>query len=279
MMGTGQLVLGTGLSGTIGRFLAGRVSALGVRLESSLGRLTFPNAPFALIHAAAIVGELSVRKDLALSRRVNIDATLELARAAYRSRCSKFIFVSTSHVYETSAPGTLLSEESPVLPRGHYPLQKLLAEELLREVFADQPERLIIARVFSIIDDAQPSGTLGGAIRALSAGAIASLPNASDERDFLTPKQAADVLIGCAQSHDIHGVVNVCSGTATTVGTVAKLMLGSRRFQALEDRILEGISNAPSIVGANYKLREYLPSETSDLADEFRESIQNVFAT
>ncbi len=277
-MGTEQQVLGTGLSGTIGRFLAGHVSDLGVRLESSLGHLDFPDAPFALIHAAAIVGERSVREDLALSRRVNVDATLELARAVYRSQCSKFVFVSTSHVYEVSSLGTLLSEESPVLPRGHYPLQKLLAEELLRRVFAHQPQRLVIARVFSIIDGAQPQGTLGGAIRDLADQPNSTLPNASDERDFLTPRQAAALLLACARSQDLYGAVNVCSGTATSVGGIAQLMLGDARFSKLAHRVRTGVSNAPSIVGSDDKLRAHLPHETANLVDTFRINVRNVFA-
>jgi nucleoside-diphosphate-sugar epimerase len=271
-------VLGTGLSGTIGRFLTGAVASIDVRLETPVEKLSLPAAPFAFIHAAAVVGERSVLRDISAARRVNVDATLELAEAVIRSACSKFVFVSTSHVYGVSAPGSLLSEESPVLPRGHYALQKLLAEEMLHRVFARQPQRLVIARVFSIIDGAQPPGTLGGAIRNLAENPSGTLPNASDERDFLTPGQTADLLLACARSHDLCGVVNVCSGSATSVGGVAQLMLGDAKFFKLADRIHPGVSDAPSIVGSVGKLRAHLPNETANLADTFRMSVRNVLA-
>jgi nucleoside-diphosphate-sugar epimerase len=210
---------------------------------------------------------------------VNVDATIELADAAYHSECSKFVFVSTSHVYDVSATGSLLTEDSPVLPRGHYALQKFLAEEHLRTMFAKQPERLLIARLFSIIDDQQPAGTLGGAIRALLTNEKANLANTSDERDFLTPRQAANLLHACARNHDLHGVVNVCSGRSMTVRDITELMMGSRRFSELKDRILNGFSSAPSIVGSNEKLRSALADDASHLAETFEKNIRNVFAT
>ncbi|MGA1706581.1 MAG: NAD-dependent epimerase/dehydratase family protein, partial [Candidatus Nanopelagicaceae bacterium] len=144
-------ILATGLTGTIGRHFGPSVGDLGVRLEDPTTNFGSSLDNCVVIHSAAAVGEALVRRDLRRSYSVNVTGAVELARAVFRSSAERFIYVSTSHVYERQPEVMFLSESDSVLPQGQYALQKLVAEELITEVFRGEPSRLTIARVFSVV--------------------------------------------------------------------------------------------------------------------------------
>jgi len=267
-------VVATGTSGTIGRQLVGRVGELSLRLDEVPDRLKLDLDGVAVIHLAGIVGEPRVKADLQRSHRVNVLGTRNLARAVSRSRAEKFVYVSTSHVYELPTNLERLSENSPVLPRGHYALQKLLGEELVTEAFNDFPERLVIARVFSVLNSIQPPGTLGHAITQLAADATRTLACSDDERDFLSPKVVADVLLQVTEIEAAHGIYNVCSGMATSIRDVTRLLLGVSTYEKVAARIQSGQSTSPRIVGDPSRLSVALGIDASELHRRFVAELQ-----
>lgn len=261
------------MSGTIGRHLADICDPLSIRLDQVIPPVLDLPHHSAVIHLAAVVGDQKVRADIENARTVNVDGAVGLARAVKQSRAARFIYVSTSHVYEVSSNATKLSENSPKLPRGQYALQKLIAEELIQDAFSNEPERLTIARVFSVIDRQQPEGSLGHSILKLPRDLSRKLEYSNDERDFLTPRIIAELLArlaGCKESLD---VVNVCSGIGLSVREVAKLLLSKKEYELAEPRIVSGNSTAPRIVGNSDRLECALQLQVGALLEKLRKEL------
>ena len=253
-------IFATGTSGTIGRHLQSKVMPITLDLEdlSDIISVNFPKEGH-LIHLAGVVGPAAVLADAQKAYTVNVSATLELAEVFKTKSQGKFIYVSTSHVYSPTSDE--ISETSPVSPPNPYAQQKLEAEVQLNELFMDSPERLCIARVFSVLDWDVAPFTLGGGVRKLThEDSVYTLTNSEDIRDFLTPNRIAQSLLEIAITEKAFGVLNLCSGTGISVGDAARKMLSESGFLVPENRIIPGHSSNPVIVGSNSKLRSILPN-------------------
>lgn len=251
----------TGSTGTIGKHLPKGVTALKLNLASD--HLVFEKIEIApnsnLIHLAGIVGPSSVLKDVEFARAVNVRGTKFLAEAFLANSEGIFYYISTSHVYAKS--DKLLTETSPIEPLNIYAEQKLEAEEVLRSVFRFHQNRLCIIRLFSVLDWDVAPFTLGGAIKKLiEPGSDFVLSNASDIRDFLTPRAIANALFEIASQKKISGIVNLCSNRGTSVGVAARKMLTESGFEVPTNRILLNESSNPVVIGDNSRLISFHPS-------------------
>lgn len=253
-------IFATGVSGTIGKHFKKQVVEIGCDLRNSkLSPLPLIKKGDYLLHAAAIVGPLKVAKDLIASYNVNVRASQMLAKIARDSDASKFIYVSTAHVYARSK--SLLTEISPTEPNGIYAEQKLEAEKQITLIFKDCPEKLCIVRVFSVLDWDVADFTLGGGIKKLiSDGASYTLSNVDDIRDFLTPRAVASALISITTESLLTGIVNLSTGVGLTVKDAAKIMLENSGFKIPANRLISGNSENPYVVGDNSKLKVALPN-------------------
>ena len=160
-------ILATGTTGTIGKHFSG-VVPLSINLLDDFNPIepSLFNSSSVVLHAAGIVGNEAVSKDINVSRKINIDGTKKLAEISRDSSISRFVYVSSSHVYAPS--DGLLLESSKVDPVGAYAEQKIEAEQAVVEVFKETPEKLCIVRVFSVLDWDVADFTLGGAIKKLT---------------------------------------------------------------------------------------------------------------
>jgi nucleoside-diphosphate-sugar epimerase len=257
-------LLGTGLSGTIGKHLQSRVSDLGIDLERPVqlaGNSNFrPGSN--LIHLAGIVGESRVNSDLAYSNRVNVLSMAELGQEFLENGGGVLFYVSSSHVY---APASIpLNELAALGPSSKYAQQKLEAEEVLQSIFADDPSKLCIIRLFSVLDWGCPDGSLGGAIRYLvQSKSKGIVKTANDVRDFLTPSKIGDTLIEIADA-GISGVLNLCSSQPLTIRDATKKMLEARGWESEGIVYEESNSPRPFLVGDNSKLLALLPHISID---------------
>ena len=250
-------ILATGATGTIGKHFSG-VEPLSINLLddlSTIGKSLF-NTTSIILHAAGIVGNDAVSKDINISRKINIDGTKKLAEISRDSSISRFVYVSSSHVYAPS--DGLLLESSKVDPVGAYAEQKIEAEQAVVEVFKETPEKLCIVRVFSVLDWDVADFTLGGAIKNLTTSSSNfKLSNSDDVRDFLTPKFIASVLTKISRNTSICGVINLSSGRGTTIREAARKMLNESGFEFPSERVMPGNSIRPHVVGDNSKLISY----------------------
>ena len=250
----------TGKSGTIGRFFPTNTYSFKSDLTSDFSEeLKFiGKSDFTLTHCAGVVGNSSVMKNFNYSYLVNVVRTIELAKLSLSMGVKKFIFVSSSHVYESSK--SLIDEGAKISPLNEYAHQKREAEVKLLEVFKDYPQHLLIARVFSLLDWGMKPATLGGAVEKLLNGEISDIHNGEDQRDFLTPRSTASILHLLANS-EASGLLNVCSSKATKIRDAVAYMFKQRNRLELLDRVRGGNSQTPFIVGDNFKLKKYLNNE------------------
>jgi len=247
-------VIGTGLSGTIGRKLDKDI--LPAQLILGSGKLADyfdPNqSPLTLIHLGGIVGEAKVSQDLSHSRLINVDETLNLAKEVIEKFGGRFVHISSSHVY---GPGCVaLSEDSSYNPQSNYAIQKMLAEQLLLDYFGENHPHLVILRVFSVLGWDVADFTLGGLVKRILSGSNESISNSDDLRDFMTPTSIAKVLSIIAKDSQLSGIFNVCTGNGITVGEAVRSMFKVKDFRELPNQIQPGRSNAPQIIGDNTKL-------------------------
>ncbi len=103
-----------------------------------------------VIHCAArahVMKELSP-DPLAEYRRVNVDATMQLARAAADAGVKRFIFLSSVKVNgEATLPGKPWSEENIPHPHDAYGISKWEAEQGLQELAATSSLEIVIIRL------------------------------------------------------------------------------------------------------------------------------------
>ena len=253
-------IIATGTTGTIGKYFSG-VEPLSINLLddlNSIGKSLF-STPSVVLHAAGIVGNEAVSKDINISRKINVDGTRKLAKISRDNAISRFVYVSSSQVY---APlDSLLLESSKVDPIGPYAEQKFEAEQAVVEVFKETPEKLCIVRVFSVLDWDVADFTLGGAIKNLTiSSSNFKLSNSDDVRDFLTPKLIAGVLTKISHNSSISGIINLSSARGTVILEAARKMLTESGFEFPSTRVLPGNSNRPYMVGDNSKLISYFPN-------------------
>lgn len=255
-----NLILATGTSGTIGRHLYNFVKPIDKKLEEiRKGDFDNINTEFVLLHLAGLVGTNVVLKNLEYSRKINVDMTLNLAKLVRESNLQKFVYISSSHIYGSSFKN--LAESSTPNPQSEYAEQKLLAEIELTKLFVDSPEKLLIIRVFSVLDLEMPDFTLGGAISKICQGnSKIRISNSDDERDFMTPRKIARALVRICETKNIFGLFNLCTGTALTVKAAGSQLLANQRVLNPDSYFIKGNSANPRIVGSNSKLLRVIPN-------------------
>lgn len=258
--GSYSKIQGTGLSGTIGKNLKYATNDLQIDLSAPVDLLSNSNfnASSHLVHLAGIVGESKVRSNFEQAERINVKAVVELGQEYLAHGEGTFLYVSSSHVYAPSS--SPITEKDPVGPTSFYANQKLEAETALRSIFIDQPTRLCIIRLFSVLDWGCPVESLGGAIRALVESPSPRVVRySSDVRDFLTPSLIGRTLIEIADM-GASGIYNLCSSEPLSIKEAAIRMLDSRGFESGDVVFEVGHSPRPCLVGDNSKLRSLLPN-------------------
>jgi nucleoside-diphosphate-sugar epimerase len=252
-------VVATGTTGTIGKCLPRHVMPLDVDLRSSI--VTFEQLEFppdgALIHLAGLVGASICEENSRSSLEINVNGTRKLASVFRKKSKSTFVFISTGHVYRSSL--NLISEEDEIEPISVYARHKFLAEQECQQIFAGEPERLIILRVFSVLDWNTAKNSLGYTVtQAVNSGEKINIVNSDDVRDFLTPTKVAQVALRMACMKEVSGTYNVCSGRGTTVADAIKRMLEEAGLSHHPLEVHPGNSIFPVLVGSNSKLRKVL---------------------
>lgn len=252
------------MTGTIGRYLQGHVSPIEIDLlkERNIYDWFSKNRNLTddtqLIHLAGMVGPKSVAQEPIISEKINVSATVSLAESFLNNGGGRFIYVSSSHVYKWKE--SPISEVDELLPLTLYAAQKLQAEIELGELFRNYPQKLLILRVFSVLDFDCKSHTLGGRV----AGAIKfknqlSVENANHVRDFLTPRNVAEVLIEILSLKSLSGVFNVCTKRPLSVRDAVLEMIG--QVPDFQETIEFVDSLHPTIiVGENAKILEFMPN-------------------
>lgn len=177
-----------------------------------------------VIHLAALVPVDEVSADPARGYAVNAAGTINLL-AALSGSTARLLHCSTGHVYASQDSAICESQETN--PVSIYGKSKLIGEQAAREICSETGRSLCVARLFSIHDANQTGNYLRPALERRFATANPDEPfelyGAQSQRDFLTAKEAAELLVRLALSQ-AEGVVNVGSGQPTAVAEFAQTL-------------------------------------------------------
>jgi nucleoside-diphosphate-sugar epimerase len=256
-----KVVVATGHTGTIGKHLKNSILKpnWNLLIPNTVKFNFTKNKNFDFIHLAGIVGESNVNENIALSRKINVEAARDLGKKFLETSTGRFIYISSSHVYGNT--NVTMAEEQECNPVSKYAEQKLQAEKELIAIFKNDASRLLILRVFSILDWGMPPGTLGNTIEKIIDGGTQVVQNAEDIRDFLTPKTVASVITSISENYNCHGIINICSGMGISVRQATEKFFNLSGKIASPSIFIKGHSIAPTIVGCNMKLLALNDSE------------------
>ena len=263
-----EKILATGISGTIGSKLPSNVLPLTLDLSYEFTLDPELTNAKAVIHLAGVVGNVNVLKDPDYAYKVNVIGTMNLAKMIANYTDAKFIYVSSSHVYKKSLEKHL--ESSVVEPISVYAEQKARGEQEVIEIFKNYPERLVIIRVFSLLDWTLPDFTLGGMARKIYLSQSQNKIKFSDDvRDFLSSRDVANGIYRISTDEYASGVINLCTGKETSVGRAIEEMFSQTNFEGIRALLEPGNSETPYIVGDNTRFLDLFPDQNLDWDSKF----------
>ena len=197
--------------------------------------------PDVIIHLAALVSVPESVANPALNDRLNFQATRIVAEAARRYQVPRIVFASSAAVY--GDPAVCPSQEdAPKKPLSPYGSAKLASEELLLDYAAKYGLTAYCLRYFNVYGPRQdPRSSYSGVItiflnhlRHDTAPVIYG--DGEQTRDFISVHDVARAnIITATHSNPTSGVVNICTGHATSVNALWRL-LASHHPQASRPR-------------------------------------------
>jgi UDP-glucose 4-epimerase len=193
--------------------------------------------PEAVVHLAGLV---SVARSIAQpgeSRRLNVDGTRIIAGAAEAAGCRLFVFASSAAVYADAQQLPLCEDDTLRVALSPYGAHKAEAERWLLATPTSGMQRIVM-RYFNVYGEGQPMGSpYSGVItrflsRIREGRGLQVYGDGSKSRDFVDIRDVAAVNAHAVAGKLAQGVYNVCSGSATTISTLVRLL--QERFPGLE---------------------------------------------
>ncbi len=214
----------------------GQLVALDITDTESVSALVADLRPDAILHLAGISDLAACQADPAAAWRVNVEGTLNFARALHtHSPGSTFIFAGSCQVYGASAnlPG-LLNEDHLLSPISEYGATKAAAD-LALGYLAARGLRTIRFRPFNHIGPGQSTAfaipSFAAQIALIEQKRQApkiSVGNLEAARDFLDVRDVARayaLALVRAESIDPGTVLNVASGNATVMRNILDTLI------------------------------------------------------
>lgn len=211
----------TGRSENLKKF-RGQISPGDITDQRALEKVFYDFQPHAILHLAAQSAISTSYEDPAKDMRVNAAGTANLISLALKYKVKRFVFSSTSAVYQEDYPfwETGASEKLPCIPSNPYGISKLAAEQLIRLLF---PEHLIL-RYGNVYGPRQKA--IGG--NQVIARAFAHFIQGTDfkvvghgnqKRDFVFVEDIA-LCNYLALTSNVTGTFNAASGKSVSVNNV-----------------------------------------------------------
>lgn len=185
--------------------------------------------PHAIVHLAAQAAISTSIENPVRDLEVNAKGTLNLIQATLKYGVKRFVFASTSAVYDESRPpGKSIDEYFPIGPNTPYGISKLAAEGYVRTLF---PFATIL-RFANVIGSRQvPIGenqVLSRMIRHFKYGDKFYIHGSGHQkRDFIYVTDVADAIISSLRREDgsyMAGTYNIGTGEAHSVNEMANIV-------------------------------------------------------
>lgn len=186
--------------------------------------------PEVIVHLAALVSVPESIANPALNDRLNFQATRIVAEATHRFQVSRVVFASSAAVYGDPAVCPV-PEDAPTKPLSPYGSAKLASENLLFEYADKYGLSVHCHRYFNVYGPRQdPRSPYSGVISVFldcyeRKTAPTIFGDGEQTRDFVSVHDVARAnVIAATQKGLGSGVVNICTGRATSINELWRLL-------------------------------------------------------
>lgn len=182
-----------------------------------------------VVHLAARVAIRDSLEHFLPDARINLLGTLTLLSACARKGVNRFLFASSMAVYGDSPEPRPVPESSRVSPLSPYGISKLAAEQYVRLLGPRFGIRTLVLRYFNVYGPRQTFTPYVGVVTIFIRRLLKGLPpvifgDGNQCRDFVHVLDVARATVMALES-DLDGeVLNVGTGTGTTVNEIASLL-------------------------------------------------------
>lgn len=140
----------------------------------------------------------SAKDQLSIFRRVNVEATLNLAQQASEAGVRRFVFISSIGVHGNKTCGGAFNELSPMLPHADYAVSKMEAEIGLRLIAAASGMELVILRPPLVYSGKAP-GNFGLLLKLVASGFPLPFGAVSNQRSMVALDNLVDLISLCVK--------------------------------------------------------------------------------
>ncbi|MGY3926388.1 NAD-dependent epimerase/dehydratase family protein [Aeromonas simiae] len=146
-----------------------------------------------VIHCAALAHMVGSYDDI---NKINVVATLDLARQAVAAGTKRFIFISSIGVNGSCSHDRAFRYDDVAAPWGEYSKSKYLAEKALLHLSAETGLEVVIIRPPLVYGHNAP-GNFGKLLMAIDKGAILPLGRVNNKRSFVAIDNLVDLIFTC----------------------------------------------------------------------------------
>lgn len=230
-----------------------------------------------IFHLAARADIVPSIRNPRLYHEVNVTGTLAMLEYAKRIKAKRFIYAASASCYGANPP-IPATETSPTMPAYPYALTKWLGERWALHYGQVYKVPVISLRLFNVYGPGLRTANYGAMFGVFLAQRANGMPltvigDGTQERDFIHVHDVCDAFVRAAKSDELGECFNICSGVATSVRSVARLIGGPTI------NIPRRPGEPECIVGANLKAFSRLGwKPTTSLSSGIRGLLDNLKA-
>ena len=217
-----------------------------------------------VFHLAGFAHDLhDANKNESLYRKVNVDATIELAKLAVKSGVKKFIFVSSVKAGGSGNPGKCSGEIDQGIPEGIYGETKREAELKLLRIGKESGMHVAIIRP-SLVYGPNVKGNLKLMLSGIRGGWFPPLPETGNKRSMIHVDDLVRAILLTADDDRANGEIFIATdGTPHSSREIYNAMCNVLSKPIPKWSIPKGLFNMVSLVNPRikYKLNKLLGDE------------------
>lgn len=240
------------------------------------------NGCSAIFHCAAVVGVDAYTRQPAHTMEVEEIGLRNVCEAALAQKSARVVYCSSSAVYGTSTGPELTETDTPA-PNSNYGIAKRYGELYLAGRHAEHGLQSTSLRIFNIYGPRQDERlVIPRFIRQAQANEpIVVYGDGSQTRDFVYVADVVDTALACVDRVAGCEVVNACSGSETSVKTLAEhiiaLTRSSSRLELREQPSVRSAFEVDRCLGSPARMRDVRQrAEVTSLKDGLARTIASV---
>ncbi|ETW94732.1 MAG: hypothetical protein ETSY1_33605 [Candidatus Entotheonella factor] len=192
--------------------------------ERAIAETMQQEKPAVIFHLAGTRGREATYRACTHCARLNVEATLQLLKAASQCGVERVIMLGTADEYGDQ-PGPL-HETLPLYPVSPYAISKAAATRFSQTLFQREGCPVTVLRPFTVYGPGQPGDMfVAEAVSCAIAGQPFRMTHGQQRRDFVFIDDMVEAMMKAASAPQVEGqVINIGSGQATRLCDVASLI-------------------------------------------------------